>query len=83
MSPTQIMGLGIDSNQVMQETSTASGVDALSDTSGIPDYARGRGGDGISAGMPIGGIASDVDLAVSAQQQQSDLLGKLERVLGW
>ena len=72
---TRAMGLGI--HQVVAEP-------ALSEyQGGIPDYARGRGGDGISAGVPIGGITTDVDDAVSVRQQQIDLLGKLERILGW
>jgi len=58
-------------------------IDIDNDSSAIPDYARGRGGDGISAGIPTGGFTADVDDSVSPAQQQIDLLGKLERILGW
>lgn len=54
------------------------------ETSMVPDFAEGRGGDGIGGiGLPTE-VASDMsgDRAKRREREQ-DLLGRLRRILGW
>ncbi|KAK8858937.1 hypothetical protein IAR55_003168 [Kwoniella newhampshirensis] len=50
--------------------------------SAVPDFARGRGGDGINGfGLPLAAGSEDVEEAMTRKQSQKALVEKLRRIL--
>ena len=50
----------------------------------VPDYASGRGGDGVSGvNMPVAGSSVDIEETDRRRDEQLEMLNKLRRILGW
>ena len=79
-SPIQVLGLGI----MPSVPAPAPGIEPIQSGMGeVPDFAAGRGGDGIGGiSLPI---ESDglVDPVLSTKAERRLLLEKLHRILGW
>lgn len=83
--PPRLVGLGLASGvgadrSEHQDHSLLGITTANSMLGSVPDFAQGRGGDGIGGfGVP----SAPSKPIQSAKQQQLDMLQKLKRVLGW
>lgn len=81
-SPVNVFGLGLPQQPL---TLNKSGIEPIDTSVGsVPDFASGRGGDGIGGiGLPVGGAAEDIDDATARKEQQDKLLDTLRNVLAW
>lgn len=81
-SPANVFGLGLPQQPPMLDKSGIQPIDTSAGS--VPDFASGRGGDGIGGiGLPVGGVSEDIDDATLRKEQQSKLLDTLRNVLGW
>jgi hypothetical protein len=81
-SPVNVFGLGLSQQEPSLEKS---GIEPIDTSVGsVPDFALGRGGDGIGGiGLPVGGVADDIDEAAARNERESKLLDTLRNILGW
>lgn len=83
--PPRLVGLGLASgvsaDRSEHQDQSQLGITTVNSMLGsVPDFAQGRGGDGIGGfGVP----SAPSRPILSAKQQQLDMLHKLKRVLGW
>ncbi|WWC89599.1 uncharacterized protein L201_004524 [Kwoniella dendrophila CBS 6074] len=66
------------------QSDTSEGVIPLMSSSAVPDFAKGRGGDGIGGiNIPFtSGVSEDIDSAALRLEKRKELVDKLSRVLG-
>ena len=86
-SSARVLGLGLSdlSRQLDSSSTTAlSGNDEITSIGAVPDYAAGRGGDGIGGfGMPAASGFTQEQETVKQREREASLLGKLRKILDW
>lgn len=83
------LAIGLGLSNITQSVNPAPSVvsiegieERMSDS--VPDFSSGRGGDGIGGfGLPAATVVDKHEDGLKRRERQDDLLGKLQRILGW